>query len=69
MVPLAVIDRADMSLKALAAPAALALARFRLPEHAAPGLARRTPPAWVFLHGIKSPLSSTALRARAKRKG
>ena len=25
----------------------------------------RTPPAWVFLHGLKSPLSSTALRARA----
>ena len=28
-------------------------------------LADRRPPAWVFLHGLKSPLSSTALRARA----
>ena len=26
-------------------------------------LPRRRPPAWVFLHGLKSPLSSTALRA------
>jgi nicotinate-nucleotide adenylyltransferase len=69
LVPIAVIDRAGMSLKALAAPAALALARFRLPENAAPSLARHRPPAWVFLHGIKSPLSSTALRAKAKRKG
>jgi hypothetical protein len=26
-------------------------------------LAELKPPAWVFLHGLKSPLSSTALRA------
>ena len=27
----------------------------------------RKPPAWVFLHGLKSPLSSTALRAKRGR--
>ena len=26
-------------------------------------LANRKPPAWIYLHGLKSPLSSTALRA------
>ncbi len=30
---------------------------------AARTLAGRKPPAWVYLHGLKSPLSSTALRA------
>ena len=40
-----------------------ALARFRIPEAASRTLPRRKPPAWVFLHGLKSPLSSTALRA------
>ena len=39
------------------------LSRFRLPESAARTLAERKPPAWIYLHGLKSPLSSTALRA------
>jgi len=26
-------------------------------------LPERKPPAWIYLHGLKSPLSSTALRA------
>jgi nicotinate-nucleotide adenylyltransferase len=65
-VPIAVIDRFGASLAAAAAPAALALAKARFPESAARSLARRHPPAWVYLHGIKSPLSSTALRATAK---
>ena len=39
-------------------------ARCRHPEAAARTLADRKPPAWVYLHGLKSPLSSTALRAR-----
>jgi nicotinate-nucleotide adenylyltransferase len=43
--------------------AAQALGRYRLPERNAAQLADRGPPAWVFLHGLKSPLSSTALRA------
>ncbi len=61
-VPMAVIDRPPQSLRALAAPAALALARYRLPEIEAGELADRPPPAWVFLTGMKLPLSSTGLR-------
>jgi nicotinate-nucleotide adenylyltransferase len=63
MVPIAVVDRMGTSLYATAGRAAQALARYRLPEHAAAHLPDRRPPAWVYLHGLKSPLSSTALRA------
>jgi nicotinate-nucleotide adenylyltransferase len=63
LVPIAVVDRVGPSLYATAGVAGQALARFRIPEQAARTLPRRRPPAWVFLHGLKSPLSSTALRA------
>ena len=43
-----------------------ALARYRVPESAAWSLPTRRPPAWVYIHGLKSPLSSTALRAKRK---
>jgi len=62
-VPMAVIDRAGWNFSALASPAATALARARIAESEAASLALRAPPAWVYLHGLKSPLSSTALRA------
>ncbi|MCC7346871.1 MAG: nicotinate-nucleotide adenylyltransferase [Variibacter sp.] len=62
LVPLAFVDRGEQGLRALAAPAAHAFARARLPEGQARGLARRRPPAWVFLHGLKLPVSSTVLR-------
>lgn len=62
LMPLAVIDRPSASLKALAGPAAQALSAYRLDESDAPVLARLVPPAWMFLHGLKSPLSSTKLR-------
>jgi nicotinate-nucleotide adenylyltransferase len=61
-VPMAVIDRPPQSFRALAAPAAQALARFRVPENQAGRLADRRPPAWVFLTGLKLNLSSTGLR-------
>src|SRR3954467_10943287 len=61
-VAIAVIDRPPQSFRALAAPAAQALARYRLPENQARGLADRRPPAWVFLTGMKLNLSSTGLR-------
>ena len=61
-VPIAVIDRPPQSFRALAAPAAQALARYRLPENQAGRLADQRPPAWVFLTGMKSNLSSTGLR-------
>jgi nicotinate-nucleotide adenylyltransferase len=63
LVPIAVVDRLGPSLYACASVAAQALARFRLKETDAAGLPLRKPPAWVYLHGLKSPLSSTALRA------
>ena len=66
LVPFAVVDRGGIGPSALAAPAALALARSRIPETMARRLAGRAPPAWTYLHGLKSPLSSTALRARAE---
>jgi nicotinate-nucleotide adenylyltransferase len=65
MVPLAVIDRAGWTAKALASPAAQALGRARIPEQDALALASREPPAWIFLHGLKLAQSSTALRRRA----
>ena len=62
LVPMAVIDRLGPSLYSTGSTAAQALGRSRIPESAAATLAERRPPAWVFLHGLKSPLSSTALR-------
>jgi nicotinate-nucleotide adenylyltransferase len=61
-VPIAVIDRPPQSFRALAAPAAQALARYRLPENQAAALPDRRAPAWVFLTGLKLNLSSTGLR-------
>jgi nicotinate-nucleotide adenylyltransferase len=64
LMPMAVVDRAGPSLYATASKAAQALSRYRIPDSAAATLADRKPPAWVYLHGLKSLLSSTALRAR-----
>jgi nicotinate-nucleotide adenylyltransferase len=63
LVPFAVVDRLGPSLYASAGVAGQALAHARLPETAALTLPGRRPPAWIYLHGLKSPLSSTALRA------
>lgn len=62
LVPLAVIDRAGWTARALASPAAQALTAARIPEADALTLASRRPPAWIFLHGLKLAQSSTALR-------
>jgi nicotinate-nucleotide adenylyltransferase len=63
LVPIAVVDRLGPSLYASGSIAANYLARFRLPDTMATALADHKAPAWVYLHGLKSPLSSTALRA------
>jgi nicotinate-nucleotide adenylyltransferase len=68
LMPMAIVDRLGPSLYA-GAGAGTALARFRIPEAAAKSLPGRTPPAWVYLHGLKSPLSSTALRAARSQQG
>ena len=69
MVPIVVVDRLGPSLYAAAGPAGQALGRFRIPGSAVTALPRRKPPAWSFLHGLKSPLSSTALRAQRRKSG
>lgn len=63
LVPIAVVDRLGPSLYSTASAAGQALGRARIPEWAAKTLPGRKPPAWIYLHGLKSPLSSTALRA------
>lgn len=63
-VPIAVFDRPTYSLKALAGVAANRFKHRRLPERAAPGLARRCAPAWVFLHSRLNPVSATEIRAK-----
>jgi len=69
LVPIAVVDRLGPSLYAAASPAGQAMSASRLPEAATSNLADRKPPAWTFLHGLKSPLSSTALRAQRDKPG
>lgn len=66
-VPMGVIDRPGSTQRAARTRAAAALATRRLAERDAPRLASAALPAWVFLHGVRSPLSSTAIRAAAGR--
>ena len=68
LLPIVVIDRLGPSLYASASPAGLALSHARIPEYAASTLPGRKAPAWTFIHGLKSPLSSTELRARRRKK-
>jgi nicotinate-nucleotide adenylyltransferase len=63
LVPIAIIDRPGSTLKSPFSRAGHILARYRLDESHAACLAAATPPAFVFLHGPRSALSSTALRA------
>ncbi|SDR19216.1 nicotinate-nucleotide adenylyltransferase [Rhizobiales bacterium GAS191] len=63
LVPIAVVDRPGATHAALRSVAGQALERYRIPESAAATLAGRRPPAWVYLHGRRSNLSSSALRA------
>jgi nicotinate-nucleotide adenylyltransferase len=63
MVPLCFMDRGGETLDALGSPAAQRFSRARWPENRAARLAGMKPPAWVFVHGMKSTLSSSAIRA------
>lgn len=67
LMPFAVIDRPGWTLKAAHARAAQALARFRIDESDAALLPDLPPPAWTFLHGPRSTLSSTVLRQQRQR--
>ena len=64
-VPIAVVDRPGWRLKALASPAAHWMQRAYVPEGRAGTLLSRHAPAWTFLTGPLSRLSSTELRASA----
>jgi nicotinate-nucleotide adenylyltransferase len=63
IMPIAVYVRPGASSRALASRAAAVLAKNRIDEEAANTLADRSPPAWVFLRGRQSSLSSSAIRA------
>lgn len=66
MLPIAVYVRPGSSRRAPVSRAAATFARYRLDESDAPLLATRQPPAWVYLHGIMSGLSSSVIRAQRK---
>lgn len=62
LMPMAVYVRPGSSLQALASPAAIALARYRMDESDAQQLPYETAPAWIYLRGLMSTLSSTQIR-------
>jgi nicotinate-nucleotide adenylyltransferase len=62
MMPMVVIDRPGWTLKADRSRSATALAAYRVDEGQARALVGMSSPAWVFLHGPRSHLSSTELR-------
>jgi len=66
LVPIAVIDRPGSTFAALASPAARRFAAVRVAERDGLLLPSLSPPAWVFIAGVKVPLSSTDLRRTAK---
>ena len=62
LVPIAVVDRPGSTFSALNCRAGAALAPFRVAESDSTRFAERRPPAFIFLHGPRSNLSSTAIR-------
>lgn len=66
--PIAVVDRPGFTLAALASRMARSYRHARIDPGHARSLARQAPPAWVFLFGRRSNLSSTDLRDKSSRK-
>lgn len=62
--PIAVIDRPGATLAYLSSKMAKTFDYARIDEEDAASLASRAAPAWTFIHGPRSPLSSTALREK-----
>jgi nicotinate-nucleotide adenylyltransferase len=60
--PIAVIDRPGSTLSFLSSVVAKAFDHARIDEAAAPRLAHMKAPAWTFIHGPRSLLSSSAIR-------
>ncbi|THK38933.1 nicotinate-nucleotide adenylyltransferase [Ensifer sp. MPMI2T] len=63
--PIAVIDRPGSTLAYLSSRMARTFDYARIDEDDALALAVHPAPAWTFIHGPRSPLSSTALRSTA----
>lgn len=63
LMPIGVVDRPGSTHRAVRARAAVTLQRWRLDETDGLLLATEVPPAWLFIHGRRSNMSSTALRA------
>ena len=61
-VPISVLDRPGASMAAMNSVMAQTYERFRVDESDAAALARMPAPAWTFVHGPRSTLSSTRLR-------
>lgn len=66
-IPVAVYDRPGSTGSLKASVMAQKYAAARLDEAVAASLSRAQPPAWTFIHGPLSPLSSTELREAAER--
>ncbi|MBX3579091.1 MAG: nicotinate-nucleotide adenylyltransferase [Rhizobiaceae bacterium] len=64
--PIAVIDRPGSTLSFLSSVMAKTFDYARVDEGDAPRLARMKAPAWTFIHGPRSSLSSSALRKAAR---
>lgn len=60
--PIAVIDRPGSTLSYLSSKMARTFDYARIDEDDAAALWKKRAPAWTFIHGPRSPLSSTALR-------
>lgn len=65
--PIAVLDRPGSTLSHHSSTMARLFNAAQIDEKDASKLARMTPPAWTFIHGPRSPLSSTTLRNQAER--
>jgi nicotinate-nucleotide adenylyltransferase len=66
-VPIAVVDRPGSTLSFLSSIMARTYQFARVDEEQAGALAHRRPPAWTFIHGPRSSLSSTAIRQKNAR--
>ncbi len=64
--PIAVIDRPGATLSFLSSPVVKTFDYARIDERDAPRLARMQAPAWTFVHGPRSSLSSSAIRKAAR---
>ena len=62
LMPIVVVDRPGSTLSAISSRAGAALRPWRAPERDAARFSTMKPPAFLFLHGPRSRLSSTALR-------